>query len=52
MEAKERIREALHQAKHYTEMAEDALEGGNLDDAEGWLLALSEEVEKAVLGEG
>lgn len=44
MNQRERILAALAEARRYVEMTDDSLESGSLDDAEGWLRAMIEEV--------
>jgi hypothetical protein len=46
MATKKQIKEALHEARHYCELAQDSFEYGDLENAEGWLNALSAEVSK------
>ena len=45
---KKQIDEALHEARHYLTLAEEAREDGLLEDAQGWLEALREEVATAL----
>lgn len=45
---KERVANALEQGDHYLELARDAQASGDLENAEGWLRALHNEVEAAL----
>lgn len=45
---KQRILDALHEVDHYREFAQEAVSAGQLEEAEGWLSALTEEVTKAL----
>jgi hypothetical protein len=44
------IANALYEARHYQELAQEAYEDGDLESAAGWLRAIGEEVATA-LGE-
>ena len=39
-----RVAEAMYELNHYHELAADAVAGGQLEEAEGWLRALCDEV--------